>query len=158
MTLTSSNTSAVTVPASITIPSGQTTGTFTATSLLVGSQATVTLTATYNGSKTGTVTVNPIVLNSLSISPSSVYGLVANATGTVTRRSAAPTGGIAVSLSSSDTNAATVNPTVTGCGRSDHGHLPDHIQDRLRGLGGDNHRNTECNEDGDADSQSAHHQ
>ncbi len=113
ITLTSSNTSAVTVPASITIPSGQTTGTFTATSLLVGSQATVTLTATYNGSKTGTVTVNPIVLNSLSISPSSVYGLVANATGTVTLSSAAPTGGIAVSLSSSDTNAATVNATVT---------------------------------------------
>ena len=113
ITLSSSNTSAVTVPVSITIPSGQTTGTFTATSLLVGSQATVTLTATYNGSKTGTITVNPIVLNSISIGPSSVYGLVANATGTVTLSSAAPTGGIAVSLSSSDTNAATVGSTVT---------------------------------------------
>jgi hypothetical protein len=113
VSLSSSNTGAITVPANFTIAAGQTSGTFAITSLLVPSNTTVTLTASYNGSKTGTIQVTPIFINSLSVSPSSLYGSQANATGTVYLNTAAPSGGIQVSLSSSDTNGATVPATVT---------------------------------------------
>jgi hypothetical protein len=60
VTLSSSNSSVATVPASVTVPSTATSATFTVTSLSVSSSASVVITATFNnGSKTATLTVNP---------------------------------------------------------------------------------------------------
>jgi hypothetical protein len=56
--LTSSNTAAAIVPASITIAGGSTSGTFTATSLAVSAATNVTITASYgNGTQSASVTV-----------------------------------------------------------------------------------------------------
>jgi hypothetical protein len=52
-------------------------------------------------------------LSSLSISPTSVTGGSANATGTATLTAAAPSGGAVVTLSSSNTSAATVPASIT---------------------------------------------
>ena len=53
------------------------------------------------------------VLSSLSVSPTSVTGGSANATGTATLTAAAPSGGAVVTLSSSNTGAATVPASIT---------------------------------------------
>ena len=111
--LTSSNTNAATLPASVTVSAGSTTGTATVTTTPVASSTNVTLTASYNSTfATATLTVTPPTLVSLSVSPASVKGGVANATGTVTLSGNAPTGGLTVTLSSSNTGAATVPTSV----------------------------------------------
>ena len=59
-TLTSSNTTYATVPASIIIPAGSTTGLFTVTTFHPAAQVTSTITATANGiSKTKVLTIKP---------------------------------------------------------------------------------------------------
>jgi hypothetical protein len=120
VTLSSNNTNAATVPASVTIPAGSTSATFTVTSKAVTTATTVTISGVYGGvTRTGTLTVNvqsapsAPTLSSLSISPTSVIGGSANATGTATLTAAAPSGGAAVTLSSSNTNTATVPASVT---------------------------------------------
>jgi PKD repeat protein len=114
VTLSSSNTSAATVPASVTVTSGATTATFTVTTKAVATTSTATITATYGSAKpTAAITVNAPVLSGLSLSPTSVVGGKANSTGTVTLSSAAPSGGAKVTLSSSNTSAATVPASVT---------------------------------------------
>ncbi len=111
--LTSSNTAVATVPASITIPAGATTGTFTVTTFAVASDATTVITATNQfASRTTTFTSQAPALSSLSVALSSIL-VGATTTGTVTLDSPAPTGGSVVSLVSSNTNAATVPATVT---------------------------------------------
>ncbi|AIE86824.1 Peptidase S53 propeptide [Fimbriimonas ginsengisoli Gsoil 348] len=111
----SSSDPSVTVPASITIAAGATSGTFAITTSGVSTSKSVTLTASQsNSSATTTLTVTPAVPTALSVSPGSVIGggsVVA--TGTVTIDVTAPAGGIAVALSSSDTTAATVPASVT---------------------------------------------
>lgn len=72
---------------------------------------TDTPTDTPTNTPTSTPTPAPASI-SLSISPTSVVGGV-SATGRVTLSSPAPPGGISVTLASSDTNAATVPPSVT---------------------------------------------
>ena len=74
----------------------------------------VTITATYSGvAKTATLTVNPpVALNGVAVNPTAVTGN-APSTGTVTLTSAAPAGGAVVTLTSSNTNAATVPASVT---------------------------------------------
>jgi hypothetical protein len=57
--LSSSLTSAATVPSAITIPAGSTSGTFTVTHKGVTSQKIVTITATYFKRLTNTITINP---------------------------------------------------------------------------------------------------
>ncbi len=52
-------------------------------------------------------------LSGLALSPTSVVGSQANSTGTVTLSSAAPSGGVSVTLASSNTSAATVPASVT---------------------------------------------
>ena len=113
VTLTSGNTNAATVPSSVTVAAGQTVATFPIATLLVPTATNLTITATYNGSKTASFTVHPIVINSVSLSPSSVTGTVANSNGTVTLNTAAPAGGLVVGLASSNTEVATVPSTVT---------------------------------------------
>jgi hypothetical protein len=110
VTLSSSNPSA-TVPSNVTVAANATTATFTVTTSAVSAVTPVTITGTYNGTWTVTLTVNPpaaVALSSVSVSPTAVIGGVSS-TGTVALTGAAPTGGIVVTLS--DNNASASEPT-----------------------------------------------
>lgn len=113
VSLSTSNASWATVPASITIPANATTATFTVVTFPVSSTTSVTVSATYGASaKAAVLTVTPPILNSVSLNPTSVTGGTASA-GTVTLDSPAPVGGAVVMLSSSNASAATVPASVT---------------------------------------------
>ena len=78
MTLSSSNSTAASVPASVTVPAGSTSATFTVTAGTVSSSTAATLTASYSGvSKTFGVTINPpsAALSSVSVSPSTIVAV-----------------------------------------------------------------------------------
>lgn len=102
--LSSNNTDAATVPASVTVPSGATSATFTVASKGVDTATSVTITGVAGATKTGNVTVNPAALSNLSIDVSSVVG-GQSATGTVTLNGKAGPSGTIVSLSSNDVHA-----------------------------------------------------
>src|SRR5439155_300210 len=75
----SSNSASATVPNSITIFSGQTTGTFTVSTSSVASVTTATITATSANSANAALTINPsgpglANIASLTLSPTSVTG------------------------------------------------------------------------------------
>src|SRR5262245_20837513 len=109
--LTSSNTNAATVPASVTVAAGATTATFTVATRTVTVGTIAMITATYDGiSKQVGLVVNTL-LGSLTFNPSVLIG-GADSTGTVTLNSAAPPGGAVVTLTSSNA-AATVPVSVT---------------------------------------------
>jgi len=113
VTLASDNTAAATVPASVPVAAGETTGTFTVTTSPVASSTLVNISATYNSTtKSGALTVTPPVVSSLGVNPTSVTGGTPS-TGTVTLSGPAPSGGAVVALSSNNTAAATVPATVT---------------------------------------------
>jgi hypothetical protein len=111
----SSSAPAAGVPATITVAAGSATATFNVTTTSVTSSTTVSITATANGvSKAGSLTITPVqnlALLSLSVSSDLVVSGT-SLTGTVTLTGAAPTGGVLVSLTSSDP-AATVPVSVT---------------------------------------------
>jgi choice-of-anchor B domain-containing protein len=110
VSLTNTNT-AVTVPPNVTVPAGATTATFVITSRAQSVEQTGDVTASYGGaSRDVTLRVRPLGVLSLSLSPNPVVG-PNNVTGTVTLACAAPSGGINVTLSSS--NAAIAGPTVS---------------------------------------------
>ena len=120
VTLASSNPNAATVPSQpISIPAGSTTGTFTVTSQQVTSSTTTIITATatanISGSAQATLTVDPAAtaLASLTLNPTTVAGSGATSTGTVTLNGYAQAGGKLVTLTSSNTSAATVPASVT---------------------------------------------
>jgi hypothetical protein len=117
VTLSSSNTAAATVPASVTVPAGATSATFTVTSKAVTATSSATISATFGGAtQSAVLTVSPApagpAVSTLSLSPTSVTG-GGSSTATVTLSGAAPAGGAAVTLSSSNTAAATVPASVT---------------------------------------------
>ncbi len=113
VTLTNTNPAAV-VPSSVTVAGGASTATFTITTSLVTATKTGTVKGTYGGATaSATLTVRRISVASLTLSPTTVVGGVANSTGTVTLDEAAPTGGIAVALTSSNTTAASVPSSIT---------------------------------------------
>ncbi|HZH98030.1 MAG TPA: proprotein convertase P-domain-containing protein, partial [Fimbriimonadaceae bacterium] len=100
VSLTSSST-AITVPASVTVPAGATTATFTANTIRVTADVTRSVSATYLGvTKSANLTVIASAgVSNLTASPSTAYGgdkLV----GTVTLTAAAPAGGANVTLRS----------------------------------------------------------
>jgi hypothetical protein len=113
ITLTSNNTNAATVPASVTIPAGEVFTTFTVTTKQVTASTPVTLKATRGTViKTAVLTVAPATVAGVSVDSPIAYG--GNpVTGTVTLTGPAPTGGRVVNLSSNNTNAATVPANVT---------------------------------------------
>jgi hypothetical protein len=113
VTLSSSNTAAAQVPASVTVPANATTATFTITTSAVASNASVTITATRGVGKTAVLAVTAPTLSSLTLSPTTVKGGSQNSTATVTLNGPAPSVGATVTLSSSNTTAATVPSTVT---------------------------------------------
>jgi FG-GAP-like repeat len=123
--LSSSNTGVATVPASVTVPGGNTSATFPVTTGPVGTVIPVTISGSYNGNtQSATLTVNPSTLASLTLNPSSVTGGLGSSTGTVTLNVPAPAGGAQVTLSSSNTSAATVPASVTVPGGSTSATFP----------------------------------
>jgi Subtilase family len=118
VTLSSSNKSIATVPASVTVPAGASSAAFQVATSSVTSQTSVTIAASYgSGSQqSAMLTVTPATsaptLTSLTVNPTSVNGGNPS-TGTVTLSSAAPGSGVVVSLSSSDTSVAIVPANVT---------------------------------------------
>lgn len=102
ITLTSSETAAATVPASVTVAAGAKSATFSITTLVVKAASKATIKGEDPSKKTASdvLTVNPIAvrLASLAIEPKSISS-GQSATGTVTLSEAAPTSGFAVSLS-----------------------------------------------------------
>ena len=113
VSLSSSNSSAAAVPSNVTVPAGATKATFNVSTMPVASATPVTITANSGGSvKSATVTATAPALSSLSLAPSTVVG-GAGSTGTVKLTGAAPSGGISVSLNSSNPSVATVPSSVT---------------------------------------------
>lgn len=102
-----------TIPATVTVPSGSATANFAIGTAPVAADVTATFTATFNAvAKTDTLLVRAPVLMSVSILPTSVNGGTP-ATGTLTINTPAPTGGLAVSLSSNSTASAVVPASAT---------------------------------------------
>ena len=112
VTLSSSNTGAAQVPASVTVAANATTATFTVATNTVSTNTLVTISATYGSTQNTIVTVNAPVVSSVAVSPASVQG-GASALGTVSLSGPAPTGGSLVTLASSNTAAAQVPASVT---------------------------------------------
>src|ERR1043166_978786 len=118
VSLTSDNPSVVQVPATVIVPEGNSTHTFTGTTSAVAILTTVEIPATAGGiTKSSFVNVAPAqgqppLLQSLTLDPTTVPGGT-NATGTVHLSSAAPSGGIFVTLSTNDPDTAQVPPIVS---------------------------------------------
>jgi hypothetical protein len=108
ITLASEVPSVASVPSSITIAAGDSSGSFTI-STFSSSTRRVGLSATHADTTLFSfITVGPTALSTLSLSPTSVMG-GSSSTGTVTLNAAAPGGGAAVSLSA--TSSSTTVPT-----------------------------------------------
>ena len=102
--LNSSN-AAVTVPTSISVAKGASSGTFQVNTAAVSAQMTVTVTAALAGSEqSAKLTVDPLGVQTLSLFPTSVIG-GSSASGTVSLSGPAGPGGTAVTLASSYTGA-----------------------------------------------------
>ena len=112
--LTSSNPAMAAIPASVTIPSGATSATFSISTAPVSTTSTVTISASYSGgSQTASLilTAPPVALASFGCSPVSLTS-GATSTCTVTLSGTAPSGGATVTLSSNST-LLTAAPSVT---------------------------------------------
>jgi hypothetical protein len=112
--LSSSNSAAASVPATVTVAGGATTATFPIVSSEVNAVANVTITATASPAvfDSAVLVVNPVGV-SVALVPSAVTGGSANSNGTVTLTRPAPVGGFTLNLTSSVPAAASVDPTVT---------------------------------------------
>jgi Subtilase family len=116
--LSSSNTSSATVPSSVTVPGGSTTVAFQVATVASSSTTNVIISAATSGvTQTASMTITPQPsagpsLTSLTLTPGSVVG-GSPSSGLVTLSAPAPSGGAAVSLSSSKTGVVTVPASVT---------------------------------------------
>ncbi len=110
--------SALSIGSSVTVPAGQSSTTFTATSNPVKSSVSVTVKGSFSGtSKTDTVTVLPPVIASITIDRSSALGGVDKPNVTITLNSTAASAGVIVAVSSSNSAAADFpfnNVTIAG--------------------------------------------
>ena len=115
VTLSSNNANA-SVPASVVVATGTNSAPFTVTTSAVGSQQTATITASFGGKVIPvdlvlTPSGSP-VLTSITLNPGQTVGATTS-TGTATLSGLAPSGGAIVTLSSSNTAAASVPASVT---------------------------------------------
>jgi hypothetical protein len=107
-----SNKTFATVPATVNIAAGQTTGTFTVSTVPVSSDSIATITAVYGGASTSAdLSVGKVSLYNLTLSQGTALGGTTR-TATVTLTGPAPSGGLQVLLSS-DNAAATLPGSVT---------------------------------------------
>jgi hypothetical protein len=120
VTLSSANPSLVAVPPSVTVPSGQRSVAFTATTAPVTQTTGVKVSASSGGATVSTTLFLFVssAVSSVSLSPASLVG-PASSTATVTLASAAPTGNAVVTLASSNTVFAVVpNSVVVPAGQT----------------------------------------
>ena len=104
----SSDNVATRVPATVTVPAGSTRATFLIQTQGVSSEVRATITATLGGeSRTATLLIRAAVLRALAVQPSVTGGSAAS--GTIHLDGAAPSGGVAVTLSSSSASATVPN-------------------------------------------------
>jgi alpha-tubulin suppressor-like RCC1 family protein len=115
VTLTSSDPSAATPPATVSVAAGQTSSAvFTISTANVATSTAVTITASYAGvSKSSNLTVNPLALSSLVLSPAAVTGGLSTAANTATLAGPARDGGATVTLTSSNPMIAVVPASVS---------------------------------------------
>ena len=110
----SSASSAVALPSSVTVPQGASSASFGITTSAVAGQTVTSISASLGGvTKTATFTVNPApqtALYALTLNRNSIAG-GSSVTGTVVLASAAPAGGVVVTLGSS--NAAVAYPPAS---------------------------------------------
>jgi WD40 repeat protein len=103
----SSSSSAAVVPATVAVAAGNRSASFTIKTQGVASATSATITAKLNGvTATASLAVQPVSF-SVAVSPASVKGGT-GATAAVTLASAAPSGGLAVSIASSNTKVASL--------------------------------------------------
>jgi hypothetical protein len=108
VTVSSNNTTAATVPASITIAAGATSGTFTVTSRTVATSASVTISGSAGGvTRTGTLTVNPAA------GGGGTATLTVSATGRSGERVTSSPAGINVSVGSSGSAPFNAGASIT---------------------------------------------
>ena len=106
-----SNSHSVAVPASVFVPAGKSTATFTVRTTPVAAVSSATVTASVGGlSQTASLTVSPPQLLSVTLKPATLVG-GKTSTATVKISSPAPAGGLTIELSS-DMSAAAVPNTV----------------------------------------------
>ena len=112
-----SNNGAANLPASVSIPGGAMSATFTANTTSVSTTQTATITASYNGSAQTALTVNPAATQSsgLTVSPLQLTG-GGSATGTVSIPS--PAGGKGVTFVLKSNNAAVSVPASINIGHN----------------------------------------
>jgi len=107
----SSSSSAATVPLTVTVPAGSTTVNFTVTTQAVGKITTPSITASAGSSTvSATLTVNPPVLTSLTLTPSFIMIGGMPGMGSITISSPAPAGGLVINLSD---NSSAINEAST---------------------------------------------
>ena len=107
-----SNKSFVTVPATVNVAAGQTSATFTVSTVPVASDSIATITAVYGGaSSSADLAVGKVSLYNLTLSQGTALGGMTR-TATVTLTGPAPSGGLQVLLSS-DNAAATLPGSIT---------------------------------------------
>jgi uncharacterized repeat protein (TIGR01451 family) len=110
--LSSGNASA-TVPQSVSIPSGSTNASFTVSTSSVAASLPVTVTATLSlATKSATLTLRPIGVQSLTLSPNPAVGAT-SVTGTVQLECVAGPGDVTVALTSSSNSVAQVPSSMT---------------------------------------------
>ena len=116
--LTSSNPSAATVPGNVVVPAGSNQATFSFSSSQVLANASATISGTYGGGTASQLlTVNVASVQSLTLDSPSVPG-GSSVTGTVTLSGLAGTGGVAVSLLSSNSSVTTPGTVTVQAGES----------------------------------------
>jgi probable HAF family extracellular repeat protein len=112
--LSSSNTAIATAPAAVIVPAGATSAMFTVSTNSASTSTSVTLSTTYAGfTASAVLTVIPeTTLSAVRLNLASVQG-GSPSIGTVTLSAAAPTGGAAIGLASSDAAVAATPASVT---------------------------------------------
>ena len=86
------------VPSSVTVAGGETTASFQITTAAVSNSTLAVLTASFNGTDTAGLNIDPVVLTTLGLNPNTVAGGVGSV-GTVRLSAPAPAGGVEVTLS-----------------------------------------------------------
>jgi hypothetical protein len=115
VTLSSSNTNAAVVPASVTVPAkASVSPPFTITAGYVTVTTPVTITATTSdASAAATLTVNPDAVASVNLATSTLVGGAGSALNTVTLLAPAPPTGAVIQLTSANPAVVSVTPSVT---------------------------------------------
>jgi len=112
VSLSSSNAAVALTPSTVMIAAGVNSATFTITTKPVTVSTPVTISATYNGTKSAILTVSPVALSSVTVKPTTVAGGTAIAVITATLNGPAPSGGATVGVSSNNTTVASAPSTL----------------------------------------------